>query len=64
MDRGGGMNTIKEGTLLPMLTLVSMFGSRAINWQGDLVGSDNIREYKRIRHRSQGKKRRLARGRS
>jgi len=46
--------------LMPLLTLLPMLGSSLINWQGDLIGSDDVRGYKRIRHRSQNKLRRLA----
>ena len=49
--------------LMPLLTLLPMLGSSLINWQGDLIGSDDVRGYKRIRHRSQNKLRRLARSR-
>jgi len=45
------------------ITLLSMLGSRLINWQGDVPLSDDIRAYKRIRHRSQNKLRRLAKRR-
>jgi len=47
--------------LMPLITMLPLLGSRLINWQGHIVGSDNVRGYKNIRHRSQQKLRRLAR---
>ena len=49
--------------LMPLITMLPLLGSPLINWQGDLIGSDDVRGYKRIQHRSQKKLRRLARQR-
>ena len=49
--------------LMPLMTLLPFLGSPLINWQGDLIGSDDVRGYKRIHHKSQKKLRRLVRRR-
>ena len=45
--------------LMPLATMLNFLGSPIFNWQGDMAGSDDVRGYKRIHHRSQKKLRRL-----
>lgn len=47
--------------LLPLIMILPLRGSRLINLESYMLGSSDVRDYKRIHHRSQKKLRRLGR---